>query len=282
VENSYIKKYSQSLYPKIINPKMKNKEVFEGKDILEYTNTNQINLFILKRIFDNWKRNHQLNKSPFFNYDNEELKSQLEKYMIILSKNILLNIKQIKSLTVNSIEDFILISLKPYKFFRDEFKKIDNQINIKRLLERKKYYVINQEIFIRLINLIKQLNKTWVKRIEILNVINKIENEKIQLKDYEEKLIKLLEIDHAKINHLTNSLNEQDLDTPNKYNDSYNIKLFRNNKEEMNIAIEIAKSKENFDVAVEYLLKNYREKNGWKMNDPNLKNFLKLIYKFYK
>ena len=50
----------------------------------------------------------------------------------------------------------------------------------------------------------------------------------------------------------------------------------------MNIAIEIAKSKENFDVAVEYLLKNYREKNGWKMNDPNLKNFLKLIYKFYK
>ena len=261
---------------------MKNKEVFEGKDILEYTNTNQINLFILKRIFDNWKRNHQLNKSPFFNYDNEELKSQLEKYMIILSKNILLNIKQIKSLTVNSIEDFILISLKPYKFFRDEFKKIDNQINIKRLLERKKYYVINQEIFIRLINLIKQLNKTWVKRIEILNVINKIENEKIQLKDYEEKLIKLLEIDHAKINHLTNSLNEQDLDTPNKYNDSYNIKLFRNNKEEMNIAIEIAKSKENFDVAVEYLLKNYREKNGWKMNDPNLKNFLKLIYKFYK
>ena len=82
MENSYIKKYSQSLYPKIINPKMKNKEVFEGKDILENTNTNQINLFILKRIFDNWKRNHQLNKSPFFNYDNEELKSQLEKYMI--------------------------------------------------------------------------------------------------------------------------------------------------------------------------------------------------------
>ena len=58
MKNKDLKKYSQSICKKIVINSMKDKKVFQGKDILSYTNVEQVNLFIMKKVFDNWGKTY--------------------------------------------------------------------------------------------------------------------------------------------------------------------------------------------------------------------------------
>ena len=57
------------------------KKVLQGNDIIELTSSKQLNLFILKNIYDAWNKNFEKNKIIYFNYENKEiLRDQLDKH----------------------------------------------------------------------------------------------------------------------------------------------------------------------------------------------------------
>ena len=275
MENEYLKKAIESVYNQIVIDSMRNKEVIIGEDILIYTKIDQVNLFIMKDIFERWEESFEKQKVSYFDYNNEELVKELKKYMIVLSKNILLKNQEIKKLTISAIKDFLSVSIQPFQYYKNEFQKFYNKVSIKKLKEREKYYIINQEIYSKILD---ELSKSNNENHTINEITNKIDNNKIELKNYESNL-----------HYLTQNLG---IDTKNlfdkkQFNESDNnqnktLKLFHNNKTEMNEALQEAKSKMDFKSAAEYLLNNYGNKYSWNVNDNQLNDFLKSIYKFYK
>ena len=275
MENEYLKKAIESVYNQIVIDSMRNKEVIIGEDILIYTKIDQVNLFIMKDIFERWEESFEKQKVSYFDYNNEELVKELKKYMIVLSKNILLQNQEIKKLTISAIKDFLSVSIQPFQYYKNEFQKFYNKVSIKKLKEREKYYIINQEIYSKILD---KLSKSNDENHTINQITNKIDDNKIELKNYESNL-----------HYLTQNLG---IDTKNlfdkkQFNESDNnknkaLKLFHNNKTEMNEALQEAKSKMDFKSAAEYLLNNYGNKYSWNVNDNQLNDFLKSIYKFYK
>ena len=106
MKKNNLESFLQSVLEKIKNNSLIKNDNFSGKEILEFTEIYQVNLFILKKIFEEWEQNIEKNKSSYFNYDSEQVVSISREYSNILSKNISINIDQ-----VNSVLNFGIIVL---------------------------------------------------------------------------------------------------------------------------------------------------------------------------
>ena len=276
MEKDNLKNFLKAILKKITNNSLIKNEHFSGKEILEYTDIYQINLFILKNIFEEWEQNIKKNKSSYFNYDSEEVRYISREYSNILSKNISINDIQINDLALDAIQDYILLILKPFEFFSKEFERFDNKISIKNIEKRKKYYKTNDNVYSHIIDTIKKKNKQDINKIEILNVLK---SNRVELINHEKNIAKLkteLNLDLEKyLNLIQNkkTISSQSTDI---------LELFGNNEKELNQAIESAKSKDDFKSSSEFLIKNYGEKYNWDLNDRKLSFLLKDIYRHHK
>ena len=85
---NYIKKLQDNL----------KKKVLRGNDIIELTRSKQLNLFILKNIYDTWNNNFEKSKIIYFNYENKEILSAVNSLKNILSNHIEVDIENLKDL----------------------------------------------------------------------------------------------------------------------------------------------------------------------------------------
>ena len=85
----------------------------DGERVLKLTKSKQINLFILKNIYDEWKNNFEKNKLKFFNYEKDEIKDALSNLMNELSYNIKLDKNTTVKFLKKSIYDCIALSNDP-------------------------------------------------------------------------------------------------------------------------------------------------------------------------
>ena len=240
MEKDNLKNFLKAILKKITNNSLIKNEHFSGKEILEYTDIYQINLFILKNIFEEWEQNIKKNKSSYFNYDSEEVRYISREYSNILSKNISINDIQINDLALDAIQDYILLILKPFEFFSKEFERFDNKISIKNIEKRKKYYKTNDNVYSHIIDTIKKKNKQDINKIEILNVLK---SNRVELINHEKNIAKLkteLNLDLEKYLNLIQNKNRISSQTTDI------LELFGNNEKELNQAIEAAKSKDDF------------------------------------
>ena len=276
MKKNNLESFLQSVLEKIKNNSLIKNDDFSGKEILEFTEIYQVNLFILKKIFEEWEQNIEKNKSSYFNYDDEQVISISREYSNILSKNISININQVNDLALNAIHDYILLVLKPYEFFIKEFEKFENKISIEKIEERKKYYKINGNLYSHIINELKKQNKTNSNKTEILNILK---SNSVELNDNEKnkETLKIkfdLDLDkYLKLIQTKNQPSEGSRDI---------LELFDHNKQEFDKAIVSAKSKDDFHSSIEFLINNYGEKYNWDLNDERLNFLLKDIYRHYK
>ena len=73
MKKNNLESFLQSVLEKIKNNSLIKNDNFSGKEILEFTEIYQVNLFILKKIFEEWEQNIEKNKSSYFNYDDEKV-----------------------------------------------------------------------------------------------------------------------------------------------------------------------------------------------------------------
>ena len=276
MKKNNLESFLQSVLEKIKKHSLIKNNNFSGNEILEFTEIHQVNLFILKKIFEEWEQNIEKNKSSYFNYDDEKVISISREYSNILSKNISININQVNDLALNAIRDYILLVLKPYEFFIKEFEKFENKISIEKIEERKKYYKINGNLYSHIINELKKQNKTNINKTEILNILK---SNSVELDDNEKnkETLKIkfdLDLDkYLKLIQTKNQPSEGSRDI---------LELFDHNEQEFDKAIVSAKSKDDFHTSIEFLINNYGEKYNWDLNDERLNFLLKDIYRHYK
>ncbi|HVD97847.1 MAG TPA: hypothetical protein VNB90_06550 [Cytophagaceae bacterium] len=177
-----LESYSIALSEKLCNDYYQGSTaVITGAEILKFTGIDQLNLFIVKNLFDRWKEESYKLRSPYFDYEQEEVKEALTTFLNKLSKHITIRKEFFKPLVRKAVADTLAYSIDPYQFLKAEFlnKPI---ISIAELMEREKYIKINKFLIQSLIKKLQLQNKSGFSEQEVLNYFEEI------YKNYESSL----------------------------------------------------------------------------------------------
>jgi hypothetical protein len=166
---SKIQAYSTALSSKLCNSFFSGKEVINGEQLLSFTPVAQLNLFIVKTLFERWKDELQKLKSPYFNYEVPEVKEALNGFMNTLSKNIAVSKESFSPLVQKAISDTIILSLSPVDYIQIEFNSSDSSKSA--LLDKLKYHKTHETIFKRFQEQLSNLSKTEIKSGELETII---------------------------------------------------------------------------------------------------------------
>ena len=168
VDLQKLESYSIALSEKLCNEYYQgNTSVISGPEILKFTGIDQLNLFIVKNLFDRWKEESYKLRSPYFDYESEEIKDAMTVFLNKLSKHISIRKEFFKPLVRKAVTDTLSYALEPYQFLKTEFlnKPI---ISISELIEREKYIKVNKFIIQSLIKKMQLQNKTGFSEQEVL------------------------------------------------------------------------------------------------------------------
>lgn len=144
INHQLINKYSKSYSEKLINSFFGKKNSIKGEEILHFSETKQVNFFILKIIFERWKLELNNLKSPYFNYQSEEVQKAVTSFMNVLSNNILISKEDMRALLEEATYKTVLLIFSPYEYYLQEINKpAFQQISIHDLHAIQKYVKIN-------------------------------------------------------------------------------------------------------------------------------------------
>ena len=133
-------------------------DTISGAEILNLTPVKQINLFILKALFQAWGNETSKLKSPFFNYDGESVRVALNEFMNVLSRNISISKEEFLPLLDKAVNDSINLIFFPYSFFTLEFDKAKkDNIELSSMEEEEKYFQVNKHIYKALVERLKDM-----------------------------------------------------------------------------------------------------------------------------
>ena len=159
----FIQLYAQKASNDFIIEQLLDKERFTGEDIVELTKVEQLNFFIIDHLFSSWQGEIKNLKSPYFNYDADEVQKALQKLMNVLSKNILIPKNELGSLLQVGIENTLQYLINPADYLRHKIISKEDELNKFELLELTKFlriYKTQIEKFKTGIEAVNDLNLT--------------------------------------------------------------------------------------------------------------------------
>ncbi len=135
LNNNAVLAYAESFAKAVCSDFFTTHERITGSQLTDFCGVKQINLFIIKILFEKWQADNAKIKSPFFDYDNPEIKALLEKLMNMLSRNISIDEPTFEKLVTQSVADTIQLLLAPYVFYEQEVEKLAQNGNTIRINE---------------------------------------------------------------------------------------------------------------------------------------------------
>lgn len=120
IEPLAIEKYCDSLKDKIVFTHFSSHEFINGEAIKNLTQVPQINSFIIREIFKKWKEETQKLKSPFFDFEHEEVKDALGEFMNALSFHIKIDKDRFEYLLKDALKSTFEYLENPVYFLQEE------------------------------------------------------------------------------------------------------------------------------------------------------------------
>ena len=215
--------------------------ISRGDDILRLTSSKQLNLFILKNIYDNWTLSFEKNKSNYFNYENDDILGKIDSLQNILSNHIHIKFDDLRILLKKSIIDLVEYIYDPSIFLKNDLIREKN-LNDLILNRKSKFYIANKEVFKSLTEKIRSKDLTFRQIGVVIDTFSFEKNQKLidELKlilDCEESDLKAFYVD------------------PLNYDELFNV-----SEDEVQEIINIAKNKKSFIIAAEFILENVDQK----------------------
>jgi hypothetical protein len=146
-----ISRYSEEYTDKVLKNFFSSKDRISGSEILSLSNIQQVNLFVVRELFKTWKEETMRLKSPYFDYENDEIKEALDVLMQRLSNNILVDQQHFTPLFKNAVSRTLLAVFDPYDFFSILISGKNNNLSVDTFKEEIKYLKINKAPLDRLL-----------------------------------------------------------------------------------------------------------------------------------
>lgn len=118
IDYSTLEQYSATFSERVLSKAYAHQHKISGPAILSISPVKQVNFFIIKALFNQWQREMDNLKSPYFNYNDEEVQIALEEFMNALSQHISVAEPQLKPLAETAVHDTLLLIFSPQAYYR--------------------------------------------------------------------------------------------------------------------------------------------------------------------
>lgn len=156
----------------------------DGERLISLTNSRQVNSFIIRSLFNQWRNEVERLESPYFDFNHERVKEALKAFMNVLSNHISIDKAHLESLLTQAIEDAILISFEPKLYLESILNRIERPQDFKLQF---KYIKTNRELFKNLTDKIGDFDT----KPSILNTFDSLGETDIETIDVNDFLTKL-------------------------------------------------------------------------------------------
>lgn len=166
--------YGDRYAEKVLNGFFSKKDKITGPEILTLCNVQQVNLFIIKELFRSWKDENLKIRSPYFDFDNEEVKEAMENLMNLLSKNISIGKTDFVPLLKKAVSQSLLAIFNPYDFFSMLITGNKNKLDIGSFREDIKYLKVNKAPLEKMLQRLEEKNLTTMNGNEAFAILDQI------------------------------------------------------------------------------------------------------------
>ena len=237
-------------------------EKIKGKDLLNITQFRQLNLFLLKNIYDMWNSNFEINKMKYFNYESNDVIIATNTMMNTLSNNISIEMKHFNELFRDSSQQILSLAYNPKSFIKKDL--LTNEwYDEDRIKKKSKYYHYHKKLFQILINKIKSNNEISIKASELVNYVDNITLEINE--DFMEESCRFFNLKKEKL-----------LSTNSQIEDDY-YTFFNLNKNEVDNLITEALTKKTFEDTITLILSNFHENYKNDVSSKKIRDFFHSI-----
>lgn len=134
--------YSSAFTDRVANNFFARHERINGEQILSVTPVQQVNLLVIKNLFDVWQHEAASLRSPYFNYNHPKVQEAQKMYMNTLSRHISIAETEMKPLLRKAVQDALHLLFSPVTFLEKILKPTSG--DPEKIKETLKYLKINQ------------------------------------------------------------------------------------------------------------------------------------------
>jgi hypothetical protein len=147
-----LESYAQAFTRKLSDYFFIDHPLIEGKEVLNFCDIKQINLLIIKHLFDKWQAENTRLESPYFDYQNPQVQTALKSFMNILSQHIQITKANFTPLLYQATYDALILILSPKLFYQKEIQQLPIAgISANHFKQIAKYIQFNKELLRNLI-----------------------------------------------------------------------------------------------------------------------------------
>jgi hypothetical protein len=95
-----------------------------GKDLLDLTLIQQVNLFVVKGVYEKWKSDTEAFRSPYFNFEAANVQQSLQSFMNVVSQNIAVGREHLEPLLTTAVYESLILLLDPQAYFNEIFRSL--------------------------------------------------------------------------------------------------------------------------------------------------------------
>jgi hypothetical protein len=143
----HLDRYSKELANVLCDRHFAAHDTINGPQLIGFTPIKQVNLFVIKELLLKWHHEMANLRSPYFDYEHEEVKEALLNFMNVLSRKILIKRDAFEALLQKAIYDTFLLKLAPVGMFEEKFLRIQEEITLPKLQENLKYIDLDKTLF---------------------------------------------------------------------------------------------------------------------------------------
>lgn len=137
--------YSEDYASKVAAAFFASKDVITGPEILQLCSIQQINLFVIRELLNAWKHEGQKLRSPYFDYNAPDVKSELGRLQNVLSNHISISKENFQPLLKKAVALTLYLIIDPYDYFSDTLdRQGSNHVRANDLRSEIKYLKINR------------------------------------------------------------------------------------------------------------------------------------------
>ncbi len=98
-------------------------DFINGPQLLELSATQQVNLFVVKDLYESWKTDALAFRSPYFDFDNDEVKTALQALMNVASQHIAIRREAFEPLLAGATRQALHLLLEPLDYFENYLRE---------------------------------------------------------------------------------------------------------------------------------------------------------------
>lgn len=290
-------------------------ESISGKEIIGFCPIEQVNFFVVQQLLSKWKEEVHKLRSPYFDFENQEVKDALKVFMNQLSQHILVTKENFTPLLFQSTNDTIHFAVAPISFLGQKIldaSKVYSDDDLKSLFkyiklypEMKNYIVSNSwngKTGAYIIEKLEVEFSDWTidanLEEKVLSVFNEIlptaasdfrykesVTEAVKTENAEKEPISVLGVD-AKPTTLDLHLKNKVIDIRSAMSLNQRImflkELFKGDNSAFEGAMSLIDSSQSYERCVNTLIDSYSQRFGWEIDSEEVNQLFDLIgRKFY-